>query len=127
MKQENSGFLIILLAESLKFKTLNIKPSHSVLVMALSCQECPVSSMPSTLTPTRTLRRLLAVGMEGVQIKLGMVVVEEEGGLVLEGDWVAVLLLGEGGGAKYNRILCYDYNLGDDRGLKATKQSEARN
>ena len=37
------------------------------------------------------------MGMEGVQIKLGMVVVEEEGGLVLEGDWVAVLLLGEGG------------------------------
>ena len=35
--------------------------------------------------------------MEGVQIKRGMVVVEEEGGLVLEGDWVAVLLLGEGG------------------------------
>ena len=65
--------------------------------MALSCQECPVSSMPSTLTPTRTSWRLLAVGMEGVQIKLGMVVVEEEGGLVLEGDWVAVLLLGEGG------------------------------
>ena len=65
--------------------------------MALSCQECPVSSMPSTLTPTRTLRRLLAAGMEGVQIKLGMVVVEEEGGLVLEGDWVAVLPLGEGG------------------------------
>ena len=37
------------------------------------------------------------MGMEGVQIKLGMVVVGEEGGLVLEGDWVAVLLLGEGG------------------------------
>ena len=37
------------------------------------------------------------MGMEGVQIKLGMVVVEEEGGLVLEGNWVAVLLLGEGG------------------------------
>ena len=51
----------------------------------------------STSTLTRTSRRLLAVGMEGVQIKLGMVVVEEEGGLVLEGDWVAVLLLGEGG------------------------------
>ena len=65
--------------------------------MALSCQECPVSSMASTMTPTRTSRRLLAVGMEGVQIKLGMVVVEEEGGLVLEGDWVAVLLLVEGG------------------------------
>ena len=35
--------------------------------------------------------------MEGVQIQLGMVVEKEEGGLVLEGDWVAVLLLGEGG------------------------------
>ena len=65
--------------------------------MALSCQECPVSSMASTMTPTRTSRRLLAVEMEGVQIKLGMVVKKEEGGLVLEGDWVAVLLLVEGG------------------------------
>ena len=35
--------------------------------------------------------------MEGVQIQLGMVVEKEEGGLVLEGDWVAVLLLVEGG------------------------------
>ena len=49
------------------------------------------------MTPTRTSRRLLAVGMEGVQIKLGMVVVGEEGGLVLEGEWVAVLPLGLGG------------------------------
>ena len=65
--------------------------------MALSCQECPVSSMASTMTPTRTSRRLLAVEMEGVQIQLGMVVEKEEGGLVLEGDWVAVLLLVEGG------------------------------
>ena len=37
------------------------------------------------------------MGMEGVQIKLGMVVVGEEGGLVLEGEWVAVLPLGLGG------------------------------
>ena len=57
-----------------------------MLVIALSCQECLVSWMASTLTPTRTSRRLLAVGMEGVQIKLGMAVVVEEGGLVLEGD-----------------------------------------
>ena len=37
------------------------------------------------------------MGMEGVQIKLGMVVVGEEGGLGLEGERVAVLPLGLGG------------------------------